>query len=382
MTPSKTAAKKRRAKKTPTVPEPKLDPKAPQLRTSERSTFKRCRWQWARTYGDRRKPRLEKPALRFGTLIHAALEERYPPGIKRGPKPAETFERLYNAAADEWEQEHGVQMWDADGEREEMLDLGVSMMEGFVREYGRDEDWQVISSERTFSVPVFAICPQTALTGHHPDGCQRCGDSGKVHAFTYVGTMDGVWRNRMDGKVRVIDWKTTSSDPTKQQHLILDEQATAYWTWGVEALAAEGVLKTKDLTALDGMLYTFLYKQKTDERPVNAQGLALNKDGTVSGRQPVPRFHRELVYRGEADREKARARVLNEVRDMFAGRRDPERHVYKTPGGAGSMNHCGWCPVRDLCELDEMGKEYEELAAATFEPWDPYADHEIETEGR
>ena len=63
------------------LPQPSLDPEAPQLRTSERTTFKRCLWQWDRNYNDRLRPIREAPALRFGTLIHkapgAALPDRH-----------------------------------------------------------------------------------------------------------------------------------------------------------------------------------------------------------------------------------------------------------------------------------------------------------------
>ena len=267
-----------------------------------------------------------------------------------------------------------------------MKELGVDMMEGFVREYGRDEDWKVLSSEKTFQVPMFVPCP----LGHGvdpragtADDCKRCGGSGSIHAITYVGTMDGVWQNRMDGGVRVIDWKTTGKDPTKNSHLILDEQATAYWTWGVEHLINEKVLKPAHVEALDGMLYTFMYKAKTDPRPTNAAGQSLNKDGSISAKQPTPRFHRELVYREDASRELARERALEEARAMWRFRQLPveRRLVMKTPG-SGPVNHCGWCPMRSICELHEAGSDWQSLKDVTMEEWDPYAAHEIEVEGK
>lgn len=329
-----------------------------QLRTSERSTFKRCRWQWDRNYNDRLKPIKEAPALRFGTLIHKALELRYPKGIRRGPKPAETFEKLFYEDL-KYEQEQWGTF--ADEEWTDALELGVNMMENFIEEYGRDEDWKVIESEMTFTVPV--LDPET----------------GKP-LFNYVGTMDGVWQNRMDGGIRIQDWKTTANDPTKVAHLILDDQASAYWTWGVDWLISQKILKPKQQALLDGMLYTYMRKGKRDERPRNAEGHCLNKDGTVSKKQPAPLFHRELVYRSEHEREEARRRVIAEFKEMQMVR-SGELDAYKTPG-SGPMSHCNFCPYRDLCELHEMGSDWEGLSKATMTTWDPYADHEVAEEGK
>lgn len=328
------------------------------LRTSERATYKRCRWQWQQNYEAKLKPIQEAPALRFGTLIHAALEERYPPGIRRGPKPAETFERLYHEQLKYEEETWGTF---ADDQWTEALELGVDMMESFIQEYGRDEEWQVIESEMTFRVPVED--PDTGLV-----------------LFDYVGTMDGVWRNRIDGGVRIVDWKTTASDPTKVSHLTLDDQASAYWTWGVDHLINEGILKPKDQEALDGMLYTYLRKGKRDTRPVDKNGYALNKDGSVSKQQPAPLFHRQLIYRSEHEREESRRRVVAEFKEMELVRAG-ELEAYKTPG-SGPMSHCNFCAFRDMCEMHESGADWERLRDVTMAAWDPYAAHEIEDEGK
>lgn len=378
--PKKPAARKRAAKKPKkaTTKKPAKASQPPalvlpdrQIRTSERSNFKRCRWMWSKGYVEHLKPVREAPALKFGTLIHEALELRYPPGKQRGPKPAETFERIFKERLDEIESTWKIR---ADEEFTDALDLGVDMLEMFVEEYGRDEEWEVIESEMTFQVPALDPVTGEAL-------------------FTYVGTMDGVWRNRMDGGIRIIDWKTTASDPTKVGHLILDEQATAYWTWGADYLIQSGIIKEKDRDRLDGMLYTFMRKGKRDPRPQDAQGYYLNLPtkkekeefgddypGSRSKKQPAPYFHRELVYRSEFQREKARERVaeeFSEIRKVETG----EETAFKTPG-SGPQSHCNWCSFRDICELDEIGADADSLQAATMTTWDPYAAHEIQEEGK
>lgn len=383
--PSKTSTKK--PKRSPKKPRNKKRATRPKkrtqtdnkllVRTSERSNAKRCKWLWDRGYNDRLKPIQEAPALRFGTLVHAALEERYPIGKRRGPHPARVFEKLYEADLKQAERDWGTF---ADDEWVEALDLGVYMLEGYVDKYGKDEEWEVIASEMTFQVPVYipddfdapllmALLNRGVITQKQVEG--------KEPLFYYVGTMDGVWKNRMDGRIRVIDYKTTKNDAVKegQGKLKLDEQGTAYWTWGCDWLINEKILGPRQVQALDGMLYTFLRKAKRDDRDQDADGQYLNKDGSVSKNQPSPRFHRELIYRSESEREKARERVVHEVLEMLA-MRNGVLAVYKNPE-TGSNGHCGWCPMRDICELHEAGADWELLRDATMTTWEPYDAHEI-----
>jgi hypothetical protein len=341
---------------------PRARPKVPLLRTSERASFNACPWQWDRSYNDRLTPQVEAPALRFGTLVHQALEARYPPGIKRGPKPAITFAKLFDKELRSVERQWGFR--DADGEWADAKELGVAMLENYVRVYGKDEEWKVLASEMTFRVPVYLPNERRPL-------------------FYYVGTMDGVWESRMDKSILINDYKTTKTDPTKEAltKLVLDEQATAYWTWGVDYLINREILKPRQLEHLNGMLYTFLYKAAPDDRPEDAQGRKLNKDGTLSQKQPVPRFHRELVYRDRDQQDNARERAIQQFLDMEAIRHG-NRPVYKTPGLSYPSQQCKACPFFDICELDEIGQPWQDVAKATMTEWDPYDAHEIQEEGK
>ena len=141
------------------------------------------------------------------------------------------------------------------------FELGVNMLTSYKEHYGKDSEWKVIATELPFHTIVYS--PKT----HEP-------------LFVYVGVVDGVWERRTDKTIWVVDHKTTRDDPTKKAAaLMLDEQAGAYWTVGVDALRAQG--KIKPGQELNGMLYNFLRKGKADERPKNAAGQSLNKDGTV-----------------------------------------------------------------------------------------------------
>jgi hypothetical protein len=379
---AKRAPKKRGSGKVVKKSKPKKSASKLLVRTSERSNWKRCRWLWDQNYNKRLKPLQESPALRFGTLVHEALELRYPPGKRRGPHPARAFEEIYARNLKEAEEDWGTF---ADDEWTDALDLGVYMLEGYVEKYGKDEEWEVIASEMTFQVPVYlpkddpnpliAILFEAKLL----TAAQVLGEE---PLFYYVGTMDGVWKNRQDSGVRVIDYKTTKNDAEKEGKgkLKLDEQGTAYWTWGCDWLINEKILKPRGIEALDGMLYTFLRKAKRDDREQDAQGYYLNqpkKDGTQerSAKQPSPRYHRELIYRSESERDKARNRAINEVLEMIAVRAGL-MEAYKN-SETGANGHCGWCPQRDVCELHEAGADWEELRDLTMVLWDPYDAHEI-----
>lgn len=375
------------------------------VRTSERSTWKRCRQQWAYAYLQRLKPKTEAPALRFGGLIHKALELRYPPGIKRGPHPAKTFERLYLEELHEAEDKWGFR--DSEGDWANALDLGTAMLNAYVDEFGKDEQYKVISSERTFSVPVLS-------------------PSGKV-AFYYVGTIDGVWEDRSDKAKLLNDYKTTKNNPADLDYLALDDQADAYWTWGVDALYEEGVLRPKD--KLKGMIYTYLRKGFPDTRPVNEHGQRLNKPerkvlnklaadlgitlpkkgegsgkdgnvvtsditdlfdrkkipwehlGEVSEKQPPPLFHREKIFRSDVEREFARPMAYAEAREMHQARLG-KMAIYMNPGGAPPMNNCRFCGFKELCEIAKIGGDVDAMIKATMKPWDPYDAHEIAEEGK
>ncbi len=363
---------------------------APMVRNSERSTFTNCYWQWDKSYNERLTPVVDAPALRFGSLIHEALEHRYPPGIKRGPHPAKTFAKLYEAELVEAEEVWGFR--DGDGEWADAATLGEAMLNNYVDTYGRDEEWKVIASEMTFQVPVFAralrkldgsVAPAKEWNdglppvGCHVVACERT-DKGAYHLYTSVGTMDGVWESRMDQTVLVNDYKTTKSDPAKEApgKAILDEQATAYWTWGVDWLELQGVLKKAQQQRLAGMLYTFLYKAAPDERPTNALGQSLNKDGSVSKQQPVDRFHRDVVYRDREQTTRARNRGVQQVVEML-WRRAGVLPIYKTPGTTFPSQVCKGCAFFDVCELDEIGQDYEPFLKSTMKTWDPYDAHEV-----
>lgn len=347
----------------------------PKVRTSERGGFKRCHWMWWMEFEELLKPRSDVPALRFGNLIHQALATYYKPGLKRGVRPWITFEKLYEAEIAENEA-FGVREDDTWIEAGEM---GDSMLRNYVEHYTSgipslpDEEFEVLLTEVPFQQVVYK--PWT-FDPNHPPTAQR----GAEPWFLYVGILDGIWRHRPTKRIHIVDHKTTKAIQLK--YLAMDDQATAYWTWGMDWIYEKGLLKPKEKPS--GMLFNFLRKARKDARPTNEDGYHLNKDGSVSKQQPAPYFARVPIYRDWNERDSARERVYAEFQDMERVRNaprngtEPPPEAYKNPG----QFTCPGCWMFDICELHETGNDWQEYRDNTTKPWLPYAQHEVEAAER
>ena len=324
----------------------------PMLRTSERGTFKRCRFKWYQEFEELLKPKTDAPPLRFGSLIHMALADYYKPGIRRGPHPAESFIRYYDEEA-KAQGEFGFRVIDLEEDPvwTDARELGYEMLDHYIQHYGRDDEWEVLVTEQTFQQLV-----SHPITGEP--------------WFWYVGTLDGIWRNRITKKIHIVDHKTAKA--IQIMYLSLDPQATSYYTWGLDWIYERGLLKPDQKPA--GMLYNHLRKARPDPRPKDDEGFALNKDNSVSKKQPAPYFVRTPIYRDFNERDKMREQVLLEFADMEEIRRSPER-AYKNQG----QFTCPGCWCFDFCELHEIGADWVEMRDMTTKKWEPYEAHEIYT---
>jgi hypothetical protein len=150
--------------------------------------------------------------------------------------------------------------------------------------------------------------------------------------------------------------------------------ASADWQDSVRWLRLKGFLKEDE--RLDGILYNWLRKSiRPQDGQWDEQGRRINKNGTISKRQPPQYFGRQLTFRGDVEAERVKARVRNEIRDMMEARAHPEQHVYKNPGPSFFPN-CKFCSFRDMCELHETGNDWEAFKRAAYVVWQPYAAHE------
>lgn len=318
------------------------------IRNSERSKFKDCRQAWQWSYVDRLKPHREKSALGFGTLTHRVLELRYPKGRKRGPSPVKIAKKVWTDYLKDGGEEFTVKVGKTPVPADELL---VHMMENYLEEYGDDERYEVIAPEMTYQVDVYH-----PLTGKY--------------LFTAVGTIDGVWRDLWHDTIVFAEHKTGATLEPFGSPIYLDEQQGMYWAYGPIWLEHLGIIK--DVSEIDHVLYNRLRKGFRDERPKNAQGLALNKDGTVSKQQPTPLFKREPIMRTQSERARTMRRVISEAREM-ALVREGKLKVYKRPD-----RHCGYCEFYDMCEVHESGGDWKALRDSMYRTWDPYEDHHEE----
>lgn len=321
----------------------------PIIRTSERRTFKECQQKWWWAWREGLKPKREnKLPLWIGTGIHLALEKWYcGPGLKRGPHPAET-----------WEQYVGGEEWAvnaASGYEKNWIDakeLGIAMLEGYIEKYGRDESWDIIAPEQTFQVTIET-------------------PAGRKQAL-YVGTFDLVYFDLEDETYKLADHKTAASIRT--DHLPLDDQAGSYWALAGPVLEDAGYkLKGGHISAIT---YNFLRKAMPDDRDEDDAGRKLNKNGTVSKRQPAPLFHREIVERTARERSTQIRRISNEAKWMAAARRSPDS-ITKNP----TRDCPNMCQFHTMCLIHEKGgSDWKDYRDAMFRVEDPYSDHRKSTE--
>jgi hypothetical protein len=315
------------------------------LSVSQRTAYKKCRWQWSWRYKRKLEPKTAHPALRFGKLAHTALEHLYPEGVKRGPHPAETFEKAYEA---ELRTQMKMGFRDDDGKWQEAGELGVAMMNGYVNLYGNDSEWKVLATEHEFEQPIY--------------------HNGEIIAYA-IGVLDGVWQHRSTKEVIIADHKAVASIGTK--HLLLDDQAGQYATFGVDYLIDKGFIKP-DLVPT-AIMFNFLRKQMpVPDEMRDEQGRKLNKDGSVSKQQPAPLFLRHKTYRGAAERDVIRRRVTLEAREIIAAKAGKVA-ILKTP----SQFHCGTCPVTEICELHEIGQDWQAMARSVMKKRESRRESEI-----
>jgi hypothetical protein len=367
----------------------------PILRTSERRAFKRCQARWWWSYREGLKPKgAASTPLWFGTGVHIAFAEWYIPGVKRGRHPAETFEEFAIEALREIKGAGAAE--ERVAEYEEGLALGIVLMNQYVEYWGQDGSWDFIQPEQTFSLDV--PWPAERQTAYVVDA-----ESGVM--VKYNGTYDGVYRDLVDGRIKLLETKTAKAVSTG--HLTLDDQAGSYWAVASFTLRKLGLIGPKE--SISGINYNFVRKSYPDERPKDPEGYATNKPvkadylaalgdllpdaklaskaklddleataklynrivlGERSKVQPPALFERHLIHRTGPERQSQLRRIQDEAIQMRSIK-DGLLPITKNP-----TRDCGWdCEFFAMCELQERQGNWQYHRDAFFKVQDPYADH-------
>lgn len=366
----------------------KTDLGLPHLRNSERAAFKRCVMKWWWSYREGLRP-IGTPsnALWFGTGIHLAFAEWYVPGTKRGIDLRETWS-AYCEEEVRFIRTEAVRGDDIDEKIAEYVaakELGLIMLNGYLEKYGHDENWDVIAPEQAFGVLI-------------PDGFGQ-------PLIELNGTFDGVYRDLVDGLIKLMEHKTAKQ--ISLDHLSLDDQVGTYWSVAAYRLREEKLIGPKE--SLAGITYNVLRKAKPDERPVGPDGMAHNQPtkahyleaiegkvhsginldklglprlkeiaetngievfGDVSKVQSAPNFAREFVARTRYEQQVQLERISNEALHMDMFRRG-ELPLYKNP-----TRDCSWqCDFFHMCELHESTPDWTDFRDAMFKVEDPYSAH-------
>jgi hypothetical protein len=318
----------------------------PTITTSERSALNRCPQMWWWRFREGLTPKHDNADARwFGIGVHLALAEWYGHGKKRGRHPAETFSEWHGdeityikAAYAEKDAE-----WYDEPKYEDARELGISMLEHYIKTYGNDSQWNVLAVEQPFRIKV--------------------NDKGKPVAY-FNSTFDLVAQDEVDGQIYLWDHKTAGQISTA--YLEMDPQAGAYWAVATNIGWDKGWLKSHE--NISGILFNFLRKSKEDPRPRNAGGAYLNMDGSISKKQPPDPFLRHMVERNLGERRMELQAIADEATFMNA-MRDGSQPVRKH-----RTRDCAWCDFFLMCKMHQQGgNNWQEFRDAEYLVTDPYA---------
>lgn len=319
----------------------------PQIRAHERMDYKRCQhkwfWRWRRGLVPKA---VSFGALDLGNWVHDGLAEWYGDGRKRNGDLAEhvtnAAQMAVEAAMSSGAPDHALD------KASELTALAEAMAQGYQRHYGRDPDVYVLATEIPLEVEITDYDDNPLVIN-------------KLKPDLVFSNVHGVW---------LMEHKTASQIVTG--HLPLDDQARPYGSMAEKALRKIGLIRAHQ--DFKGIMYNFLRKSFPDERQRDAAGKALNKNGTVSKRQPAANFLRHPVKLTRYAKAKTLRRVRHEAVEIARvanalRRGDINHHVlHKTPTKGCER----FCEFFAICKMDEEGTDTREAERLMFTRRDPY----------
>lgn len=416
------------------------------IHTSDRATFKFCRRQWQWSSPSRhnlvRKVKVHGVVMHlwFGTGIHFALASFYNPVLKQDPEKVfeSWFETEWNGGVvayneldyyadrdpmpdtkvDVWtvDEHTGLKVparWYVKGLSEllpqpdvelfmEHKALGIGMMRYYKDYAERNDNFRILQSEHTFSVPV--IDPDgIKLTWRDdrkmPDWWITENDGNipwkkEVHAR---GRQDTIVQDLDTGQYGILEHKTTGRlDEDYFRHIELDEQCTTY----MYAAEREAEIYDLEYKNVDFIIYNALWKKYPKKPTILSSGkpsvdrqkemttarlfedtmkeLGLQQlmtlDPKIKGyyeylldmgdRLYIQRGTPEMQYvtRNKAQKENAGKRLYYEAMDMLNCQ---DGYLYPNP----TKNYsCLNCVFRSPCIQAERGEDYQFTLDDGYQP--------------
>lgn len=420
------------------------------IHNSDRAAFRRCRryWDWSSPSRNNLTVRADIHGINlpmfFGTGIHYALEQFYQPGFRRDP--VEVFKTWFNiqwrggTVTEDWldkvydlkpkslgqshhpdcpmtnvreedrtactchslENELGLGGRDPElftvrgledilpdpdhNEWEDLLDLGIGMLEYYKQYSEINDDFEVIVAEHDFSVPIWDFDNNCILRAvDRRLDSPNYGKELEVHAR---GRQDGIWV-RPNGKLGIIDHKTASRWGEDELVKLESDEQTTHYLWAAEVEAQYYDLPHKG-QALEEVIYNVLRKVypkpptelrngmfSTDRQNesttypllmewINSHmpGVPLNEKqkGYIEYLKEIGDENfiiRKFVRRNRHQLRNAGHRLYLETLDMLS----PKLRIY--PNISNSFK-CLGCAFRAPCMAKEDGGDWEELIRVNY----------------
>jgi hypothetical protein len=327
-----------------------------QVRGSERIDHKRCELKWYWNWKRGLTPRAKTfGALDLGTWVHETLAAWY---VTPKRKPGQLVAIMETVIA------NAFRMAEAEGAPTEVLEgatelaaLAVGMMAHYGKAYGRDPAIDVVGVE----IPLTFWYPVDNVPGFPPD---------EIVQVAHWLKPDGLIRLKGREGFYLLETKTAAT--IRHQHIAIDDQARPYMAMAEHCLKRDGIIAKREKVV--GILYNWLRKAVPPDKPANAEGLYLNKDGSVSARQPPPFFKREPFTMSRRAKIQVLERVHREVirmtRMTAALRENPPgwQALNKTPHYSCPK----YCDYFAMCSLHDEGADIGAMQRSMFITRNPY----------
>lgn len=323
----------------------------PLVRSHERMDYKRCptKWYWKWRLGLVPKAK-SFGALDLGTWVHYALQLWYGLGYKRNGSLVEHFRAAVDAAISEAVKAQAP-LWVID-QAEELAALGEAMMIAYEKFYGKDKSIYVLAVEIPLEFTISDL-------------------EGNVVAVHRLKP-DMVYTDSRWGKGGVWLMENKTATQIRTEHLVIDDQARPYGAMAERALRQLDIIPKS--APWEGIMYNFIRKALPDEREMNAEGKYLNKNGTVSKRQPAAMFLRHPVKMPRLARVRALQRIRLETVEITA-MTEAVRAKRINPASLGKTPHSSCaktCQFFTMCVADEQGTDIRDMRNTMYVRQDPY----------